>query len=333
MSTERFVQVETGLRRSKLVDRLNNDLDVHPAIIVGCLVLLWSEALDARTRGDLSERSDRWIEDAAGWPGVPGVFAAAIRKHHLDEHGVIRDFEEKYGKLDVQRGKAAQIKRNQRDRARTVPEMSTGQTEDRPQIPSISQSVSPDVALGEGEPERERAGDHPAIALVRERFGEHADWPIGLVRGSQRPDYVAAALVAHLDGMHGPAYAPEVIALAAQEWGASNDSAEGFKPRLFAGYVRRAEGTIKMAESRRQQQNETRHIRAEVAVQEEDRDAEKRISREIESFRAEQPERFAELWRIAEGKVPEKWQGVFREPMVRNELIQLIRKEGARAAS
>lgn len=348
MSYERFVQVETGLRRSKLVDRMRDDLgDTPVATIVGCLTLLWSEALDLRTGGDLSERSDRWIEEVACWPGKAGAFAKAVRAHHLDEHGSIREWDQRYGKLDRERTKASKLKAEQRRRAREVGEGSGGQseecppdtheteggpTDDSPRIPSISLSVSrSDLALGEGEPERERAeerpdpDEHPAIVQVRERFGDYAEWPTALVRAARVPEAVAASLVAHLDGMHGPAYTAEVISLAAREWASSDDSAQGFKPRLFAGYVRRAEGTVKLTESRKQQQNETRFIRAEVArddsIDREIAKVEADIARGAEVMPADE---YARLSAEAEAKVPSQWSGRIRHSMVRAELARRV---------
>lgn len=353
---DRFVQVETGLLRSKLVDRLLGALpDTPPAVIVGCLVLLWSEALDARTRGDLSERSDRWIEDAARWPGKPGQFAAAIRAHHLDERGVIRDFDEKYGKLDVERGKATRIKQLQRARAKEssgqepespvdVHRTDDGLSGDRPAFSSIYQSVSRsvvDLEQGKGEPEREGEREtaiagSTAVHEVAQRFGEFAKFPLGLVRAARNPDSVAATLLSHLDGMHGPAYTPEVIALAAQEYAASDESAaQGFKPRLFAGFVRRAEGTVKLTESRKQQQNETRFIRAEVEERDRVGDeiaAEEKLIREWREAQ-DDDDAYSRLLEHAERRVPAKWKGGLRAPMVRAELVKMIREETTRAAS
>lgn len=345
-AVERFVQVETGLRRSKLVDRLRECLGTSTAQTIGHLVLLWSAALDARTGGDLSERSDRWIEDEAGWQGEPGAFAACIRQWHLDERGVIRDFEAKYGKLDVDRRKATEVKREQRRRERgdspaDVPEVSTGQTEDRPAISSISQSVSRsgDLVLGKGEPEREGEYnpeiEHP-VELIEARFGGYARPIVALVRASRNPDAVAATICSHLDGMHGAAYTPEVIALAATEWAASGE--EKFNSRHFAGFVRRAEGTVRLAASRRQQQNETRFIRAEVEEQS-SIDAELAAERAlIERFEREHPAEHRDLANWADLAIDAKWKGVIRENMVRAELAKRIAKwlddnGGARAAS
>ena len=358
---ERFVQVESGLPRSKLIDRARSQLDIDTNEAIGLFVRLWIAVLATRSGGCLGERSDRWIEEESGWRGAPGAFGAFVREHHLDEHGCIRDWKAKYGKLDIERQKANEWKRRQRSREKLtgvdgpadslVDEsvvssavssgQSNGQSADSPPISSISlSSVSrSDLALGEGEPERERdEGRAAALHVVLARFAEHAKYPLGLVRASRNPEAVAATLVSHLDGMHGPAYAPEVIALAAQEYAASDESSAGFKPRLFAGFVRRAEGTVKLTESRKQQQNETRFIRREVEQHDAIGDEIAAEAKLINEFKIEHFGTYAELLDESERAVPPKWKGPLRGPMVRTELARRIREwddnqqGGARAA-
>jgi hypothetical protein len=333
MTTTRFVQVETGLRRSKLVDRMVAELEVVPVIVIGCLVLLWSEALEARTRGDLSERSDRWIEDAAGWRGEPGAFAAAVRRHHLDEHGVIRDFEEKYGKLDVQRTKATKYKAIQRSRARQyadgpeeVLDVSSGQTDDSPRIFSSSSSSSAvDLEKSKGieiEVVIEEE-EHPAIALILDRFDEFADWPLGLVRAARHPLAVAAELVGHLDGMHGAKFTPEVVSFACRQYAANG---EPFKASYFAGFVRRAEDAIAKRTVRAQGQSETRFIRGEV--EESDRLAQEVAIQDtlIAEFKIGHTSEYEVMLGESEKTIPAKWGAMMRTPMVRAELAKRIRE-------
>lgn len=357
MTTDRFVQVEVGLPRSRLVDRLRDDLGITRVEAVGHLVLLWSAALTLRTRGQIGDRSDRWIEEEAGWTGQreQGAFARAIREHHLDEHGVIRDFDEKYGKLDVDREKAADLKRRQRAKSKdtdvtvevvsdvrstgTSSALSTGQTDDSPVIPSISLSVSQSVDLKENQDQkpvgRENGEHHRALREVEERFGEFAQWPVGLVRAAGNPAATAATILSHLDGMHGPVYAPEVIALAAREYAASDEPT--FKPRLFAGFVRRAEGTVKLTESRKQQQNETRHIRGEVQRDDRVGDEIAADNNLIAEFKLRHHVEYEALLAEVERIIPPKWKGALRGPMVRAELARRIRllddeQGGTRAA-
>src|SRR3954470_19859252 len=100
MKPDRFVQIETGLPSSKLIDRTRDALSIGRALAVGLYVNLWIAAMQLRTRGLIGDRSDRWIEEAAGWDGGPGAFAKRVREIHLDRDGVIRDWLIKYGKLD-----------------------------------------------------------------------------------------------------------------------------------------------------------------------------------------------------------------------------------------
>lgn len=344
MKPDRFVQVETGLRRSKLVDRLVGDLDVHPAIVVGCLVLLWSEALDARTRGDLSERSDRWIEEAAGWPGAPGAFAAAIRKHHLDDAGVIRDWLTKYGKLDGERAKGAGWKREQRERARQssgqssdessdVHSMSSGQTEDGPVFSSIS--LSPSVVDLDKNQDQEK---NPELELALARFGEEfAQWPWQLARASRNRSAVLAEIITHLDGMHGPKYSAPIVAYAARQYAASKEyETDGFKPLLFAGFVKRAARKMDEKGGAIAARREEKFITNEDRERERESREEAEVERTLADFERTHGDEYAAIVEKAEAAVDPKFKGIFREPIVKAEIVKRVRlvlaQEGRRAA-
>ncbi len=114
-----YVQVEAGFARSKLVDRTRG-LGVTTNEAIGLYVRLWLAVLLTQSGGQVGERSDAWIEEEAGWRGEPGAFAALVRRHHLDDDGRIRDWEEKYGKLETRRAEQRRFKRDQRARTRTA---------------------------------------------------------------------------------------------------------------------------------------------------------------------------------------------------------------------
>lgn len=343
MSIERFVQVETGLRRSKLVDRIVADTGADTATVVGCLVLLWSAALDARTRGDLSERSDRWIEDEAGWLGMRGAFAAAVRAHHLDERGVIRDFNEKYGKLDVNRSKATGWKRGQRARSSgqgedgpvDVASVSSGQVEDVRQISSYSPSSSlsaleQDQEQGlENSNGRERPDPLDAVlAEAKLDLSDFGEYDVKFIRNwlrSLRAPYAAAAILrAQLEEEK---CSPKVLAVAVREYaGLGSDRIES---RHFAGFVRRAKGHVEQAPARAMGRMEEKFITAEDREAENAKREEAEAERTIKAFERDDPDMAAALMREAEIAVDPHFKGMFRAPVVRAKYLAMIRQHTA----
>lgn len=334
---DRFVQIEAGLPASKLIDGARESLGCGKALAVGLFTNLWLATIVLKTRGLIGDRSDRWIEEAAGWEGEPGRFAQFVRHYHLDAEGVVKDWLTKYGKLDQQRAKEANWKRDQRSRPLDSPDgvhdMSSGHGDDGPRILSYSPSSSLVLSSPQEGQElegvvgrEERPTEHPAIALVLSKFGEHSRWLLGLVRSARFPEAVAAELCAHLEGMHGPKYEPKVVGFAAQQWLASKHAAGGFEPAFFAGFVRRAQRTFELKPSRVAALQEERFITAE------DIEAERAIREEaatremLVEFERRTPSDFASLKRRAEAAVPEKVSGMFREPMVRSHLVNLVRQ-------
>jgi hypothetical protein len=109
-----WIQVEVGLPSSKLVTRARMQLGLDTNQAIGILVRLWLAVMEEGCQGHIGERDDEWIEDAVRWKGEPGAFAAFVRQYHIDENGVVLEWLEKYGALELLRAEAARIKRAQR---------------------------------------------------------------------------------------------------------------------------------------------------------------------------------------------------------------------------
>lgn len=197
--------------------------------------------------------------------------------------------------------------------------------------PSTSPSASSSALEGQeqenstGREESAEAGSGPSpTEWIKERFGDAARWPLGLVRSAREPYAVAACLVAHLDGMHGPSYAPDVVALAAQEYAAESTSGR-FNPRYFAGFVRSAQTTLDGKPGRVAARAEERFISAEDVEAERARREDAETTRMLVEFEATHPADYFHFRATAEASVPSRISGVFREPMVRAALVRLIR--------
>lgn len=289
-----FAQVEAGFPRSKLVDRAMTSLGLDRDQAIGKFVRLWLAMLQCGPGGSLADRSDDWIEEEVGWRGMRGAFAAFVRQYHLDERGVIRDWDEKYGKLDRLREQARDRKRRQRDRERDEVGDEVGDSH-RDIVPSrVTGDVTREVTDGvtAGVKRRERSLTSPVslspvsashTATGQEREVRHADlralfdtalgvgWleqpalvalseeMSGFIRAARAPLAVAQTIASHLPGGAGtPTARPEIVATALREMAAAG---ERFNARYFAGFVRRAIGG-------RALQREAQH---EAAVQDDER--------------------------------------------------------------
>ena len=197
--TDRFVQVETGLPRSRLVDRARTVLALSRACAVGHLTLLWLAVMETGCSGRLDDRSDLWIEDAAGWTGEPGAFARFIREHHLTD-GVITDWKEKYALVDEARERNKQRMRRTRK--------SHGADTVRAQNRNVSDTPlsSPSLAVvveGANPTEMLVGRDGPADPLDRfgdrlAKFGEFEDEVRRLLRASADAETLLRALEGHV---------------------------------------------------------------------------------------------------------------------------------------
>lgn len=93
-------------------------LGIPLAKAVGHLAMFWGKVSQHVPGGDVSEIGDSQLEGWAGWDGKRGAFAAWLRADHLSE-GVVNEYEEYSGTLDLRREKDRQRKAEQRERERT----------------------------------------------------------------------------------------------------------------------------------------------------------------------------------------------------------------------
>lgn len=336
--TDYYVQVEVGLATSKLVDRGRDALGLDTDQVIGKLVRLWGAAMTARCGLTLGERTDTWIEEAAAWRGQGGVFATFIREHHLD--GVaIKDWREKYGKLEALRDTAARIKREQRERKameklglvdRPV-DRPVDKPVDRPRDSGVDSSplsnLQSVVAVGlekKIELERAEAFAHDEVHLFTEQY-DFGDWgPIvrGFLRSSESPVSVMAELRLHLTGeMRYPKREAKMVGYALNQY----IIAEGMvgrgrlKGALFNGFVKRAVGGLAMRT-------------ADDTEREEQAKAIERITEEqkpgvsVARYSVDEPERYAQLQAQAESEVDPKIH-MGRSILVRARLIELVTEE------
>ena len=341
-----WIQVETTFPRSKLVDAAVRELGLDRDQAMGKLVRLWLAVMEDRRGGNLADRTDSWIEEEVGWRGEPGRFAGFIRQYHLDETGMIRDWPEKYGKLEQTRAHFRAKKQQQRSASRghggvvvpeTVPKTPQGtEAAFRADVPDdVSEKVSTTLtssALSSYQgPENGRdtarakladpldAPEFPDLAPL----GDSKPHAQGLLRASRSPLAVAQTIMGWLTETpdHKPV-TPAVLARAVREYAANETQ---FRARLFGGYVRDAERAMQGDRGRVALAHERQHIDTEAVQRERDDREAAEMLRMAEAFERDEPERFAELKAEAERKCT--YKGMMRDEMVRGALLSLIRHE------
>jgi hypothetical protein len=333
--TDYWIQMDEGLLHSRLVDRLRA-LGLDTDQVIGKLYRLWIATLRLERGGVIGDRSDAWIEEAVLWRGEPGAFAAVIREQHLDQDGRIRDWQAKYGQLELLRGQARDRMRakRQRDRERDVTRTedvtfdersrdSGGDVQGTPLPSPLSSSSSTETTNGKDAGQERR----------EQQLASWADCPsvVGLVRSSRRPGAVLAFLDNLLTGEMGETKrSREVIARAALDMAASNDP-RGFTPQGFRIFCDTAEKGMTRTKGREVNRREETYIEAEDAA---------RRAREAESvkpdtllkqFADRDPERYAALRVEAEAQVDPAVK-IGRNFLVKAKLVELVRAEVGDAA-
>ena len=367
--TEYWVQVETGLPTSKLIDKARDQLGLDTDQAIGKFVRLWLAVMTLGNGGSLADRSNGWIEEAVGWRGSAGVFAEFVRREHVDETGRIRDWLDKYGRLEYTRDQARRIKRDQRtaEQQRTAAMLasaeglSTGQSGGRPPdkgvdrgvdrgvdnqvdrsednkvdssyISSISSSGS-SLAFQEQTPISPGETVAPAAKPAGDWVGQFARaWPFGrwagIVEGYLRASRSPIAAKAEI----------ELHLTGEMHYPKTDPELVGYALNQYVA----AEGAngrfkpnyfagfVRRARGQRATVRETEHI-ARAETEKRERDAEEaEAGNFLQRFSEHWPERFAELQEQAEGDVDPKIK-MGRGLLVQGRLAELVREEMARAS-
>ncbi|HTJ62133.1 MAG TPA: hypothetical protein VL333_13160 [Candidatus Saccharimonadales bacterium] len=330
------MQVEVGLPTSKLVDAGVTMLGLDSDQVMGKLLRLWSACMTVRCGMTLGERSDSWIEEVVAWRGQPGLFARFVREKHLDGDA-IRDWHEKYGKLERIREAASELKRSQRSRSKQrpvdgPPDSPGDSLVDGP--PDSPPDLSPTIHSVVKEPrttkEPVRRDAVAQFAHDEFDFGPFADIVEGFLRSQQRVAAIMATLRMHKQGELGHEKATDrELGLAVQQYAAS--ATGGFNAKYFRGFVKDAKQAVVVVENRQRNTAEQRTIDLEARASAQRAAEEAEGDQLLTDFERENPDRFAELKKIADNQIPKKFT-VAREVMIRGQLLALVREEALRAS-
>lgn len=115
---EPWIRVHANLAQKRVVWRVCDVLKVSKHEAIGLLVSFWGGASQFASNGHVATIPDAQIEEWAGWRGSPGLFAAWVRAHHMDDEGRIREWEDYCGKLEELRERKRRQKADERARNR-----------------------------------------------------------------------------------------------------------------------------------------------------------------------------------------------------------------------
>jgi hypothetical protein len=90
----------------------------------GFLGMLWGRVADERENGDLTDIPSATLERWVGWQGKRGLFAAEFRARFVDEHGVIKEWQDYQGAL-LERRRQDRERKKRGKRAESPQEGST----------------------------------------------------------------------------------------------------------------------------------------------------------------------------------------------------------------
>lgn len=120
-----WLPVDQGLVNHRKVWALERLLELPVPTVVGHLLLVWLWAIDSAEDGCIADGEAWAIEKAAGWPGDPGAFVAALEEagflDRLDGCVQIHNWDEYGGRVLAARERNAQKQRRYRERNRNVP--------------------------------------------------------------------------------------------------------------------------------------------------------------------------------------------------------------------
>lgn len=342
-----YVQMDEGLLTSRLVDRIRDATGLDTDQVLGKLYRLWIATLKLAKDGVIGDRSDAWIEETVAWRGEPGVFAAVIRAHHLDRHGRVRDWADKYGKLEQIRAGVRERVRAHRERERNgysnapvtvtdeLPAELPGRDVTVTPLPSPSlSSVSPETATTtDADAEKQTATTKAGRERNEQLLAGWAEHPavVGLVRSSRRPGAVLALLENMATGEMGETrYDRSVIERAVLDMSASDDP-RGFTPQGLRAFCQKAAEGVKRTAGRKVHAREQAAMDHETFAKDEHEREEREALAMLKAFERERPDVFAQLKQRAEAQVP-KTLTMGRDLIVRGALIRLVREAQDNAA-
>ena len=160
-----WIRIATGIMRDPRVVALSEAVGVSVPTTTGHVVGVLTSLPEGSATGDLSQVSDKALEDWAMWRGKRGVFAAAFRAQLCDTEGVVRAWEKYNGsalrRLEQDRERKKQWREEQR-----VQRMSSG----RPQDETRTESGRPaDVLRYETRRDETRRTTNNTTAVSPER--------------------------------------------------------------------------------------------------------------------------------------------------------------------
>lgn len=127
-----WIRVHANLAQKPVTFRAAEALGVKRSAAIGHLVMFWGAVSQHCEDGHVAQYPDAQLESWAGWEGARGRFAKFIREQHLDESGVVREWDEYGGQLrksrERNRAKVARWRQQQESRnpGVTVTETVTG---------------------------------------------------------------------------------------------------------------------------------------------------------------------------------------------------------------
>lgn len=119
---DRWIRVHARLVERPLVARMAEDLKVPCMLVVGHLATFWGAAAEHADNGTIADVPDALLERWAQWGGKRGAWANAVRRHHMDEGGRIKEWDEYQGPLEERRARDRERLKQWRERQRNAPE-------------------------------------------------------------------------------------------------------------------------------------------------------------------------------------------------------------------
>lgn len=113
---DRWIRVHARLIDRPLVAKLATALKSDPYKVMGHLITFWGSASANAGNGRVGDLPDELLERWSGWTGKRGAFAGALRAHHIDEDGRVKEWDDYQGTLETRRAIDRDRQRKWRER-------------------------------------------------------------------------------------------------------------------------------------------------------------------------------------------------------------------------